>query len=497
MTFSFQHSYYPQENTIVLLPVFQEDLTSAAIHQLLDKLQVPELFRKEFTGDFMETAIHISISPEIKICFIGLGQKKSLHQQQIIKAFRSVIHKQKSKLGTSVSLVLEHWEIAGGLPLTEFVTNALVGVELGLYDIQLHKTSEKKESLLKNGTLTIWSGISAEVGATIAFKADQTAQALKRTMDLVNQPSNFKTPAQIVEQTLVNANAHGYVATVLDKKALEANGLQALLAVNKGSKEPPFLLVLEYKGSDVPGLKKIGLVGKGVTFDTGGISIKQSTNMHLMKSDMGGAAAVIGAVDLAARLKMPVHVCAAIPLTENCVDGLSTLPGEVIGSYAGKTIEVIDTDAEGRLILADALSWLIKNHGPDAIIDLATLTGNSVLALGYLGAVLFTNNESLNEDLIKASEKSGERLWRFPLWEEYGKEMESDIADIKNLATKPVAGAITAAKFLEYFVQPHAAWAHIDIAGVALTDSEFSSQRSATAYGVLLLQQYLQLQTTQ
>jgi leucyl aminopeptidase len=207
---------------------------------------------------------------------------------------------------------------------------------------------------------------------------------------------------------------------------------------------------------------------------------------------MGGAAAVLGTVDLAARLKLPIHICAAVPLTENCVDGLSTLPGEVIGSYAGKTIEVIDTDAEGRLILADALSWLIKNHAPDVVVDLATLTGNSVLALGYLGAVYFANNEALSESLVKAADKSGERLWRFPLWEEYGKEMESDVADIKNLATKPVAGAITAAKFLEYFVQPHPAWAHIDIAGVALTDSEFSSQRSATAYGVLLLTQYLQ-----
>lgn len=250
------------------------------------------------------------------------------------------------------------------------------------------------------------------------------------------------------------------------------------------------MIVTEYSPENYE--KTVVLVGKGVTFDTGGISIKNSANMHLMKSDMGGAAAVLGAVELAARLQLPVHVVGIIPSTENCVDGASTKPGDVIDSYSGKTIEVIDTDAEGRLILADGLSYALKNYKPDVLLDLATLTGSVVQTLGYSAAGLFTANDTLAAQLAEAGDRTGERLWRLPLWDEYQDEVKSDVAEVRNYHGKPIAGAIVAAKFLEVFTEEHPAWAHLDIAGTAFGDLEFAPNRAGTAYGVRLLVEFLQ-----
>ena len=211
-----------------------------------------------------------------------------------------------------------------------------------------------------------------------------------------------------------------------------------------------------------------------------------------MKSDMGGAAAVLGAVELAAKFRLPLRVTGVVPSTDNSVDAHSLQPSEVISSHSGKTIEIIDTDAEGRLILADALSYAARNLQPDVLIDLATLTGATVRTLGSVAASLFANDDQLSLALIRAGEACGERLWPFPLWDEFKDGLKSDIADVKNLSSKPTAGAIYAAKFLEVFIENHPRWAHLDIAGVALTDSEFASQKSATAYGVRLLLEYLE-----
>jgi leucyl aminopeptidase len=206
---------------------------------------------------------------------------------------------------------------------------------------------------------------------------------------------------------------------------------------------------------------------------------------------MGGAAAVLGIVELAAQLKLPVKIIGIVPSTENCVDGSSMKPGDVIRSYAGKTIEVIDTDAEGRLILADGLSYAVREYKPDVVIDLATLTGSIIQTLGYEAAGLFTVSDNLASDLTKAGEETGERLWRLPVWDEYKEEISSDIADLKNYHGKPLAGAIVAAKFLEVFTDEHPEWAHLDIAGMAFGDNDFAPGRAGTAYGIRLLRTYL------
>ncbi|MEN9612983.1 MAG: hypothetical protein RLZZ628_3797, partial [Bacteroidota bacterium] len=319
----------------------------------------------------------------------------------------------------------------------------------------------------------------------------EMAETQARIMALVDAPANFKYPQKIAEFAIESGEKYGFDVKVFDEKQCLELGLHALLAVGRGSTENPArFIVMEYNASQ-ENVKKIGLVGKGVTFDTGGISIKGSASMSYMKSDMGGAGAVLGTLEMVAKLKLPVHLIGVIPCTENCVDGNALKPSEVISSYSGKTIEVIDTDAEGRLVLADGLSYIKKNFEPDVIIDLATLTGNCISALGYVAAGLLSNNDILANKLLEISQLTGEKLWRLPLWDDYKDMMNSDIADIKNLSSAPLAGAITAAKFLEVFIDGHTNWAHLDIAGLAFGDSEFAKMKSGTAYGVNLLTTWL------
>jgi leucyl aminopeptidase len=415
-----------------------------------------------------------------KELWLGLGKTPKL--PAVTKIFRSLFFKRKDRWPGRITLDARGRE-------TEWVSNAVNGVVLGGYDLQLYKTDPKPVSdFFKTGTLSIVADEGSELGHA-AEMAQKTALVQLRIMDLMNAPSNYKKPETLAKWAQDSGGSNGYSVQVFDKKQLEEQGMHALLAVSKGSDSPPVMIVSEYKPERYT--KTVALVGKGVTFDTGGISIKASANMHLMKSDMGGAAAVLGTMELAAQLKLPIRIIGVIPSTENSVDGSAIKPGDVIGSYSGKTIEVIDTDAEGRLILADGLHYAVKHFQPDVLIDLATLTGSVIQTLGYEAAGLFTPNDNLANDLIAAADQTGERLWRLPVWDEYKEEINSDIADVKNYHGKPLAGAIVAAKFLEFFTENHPAWAHLDIAGTAFGDTEFAPGRAGTAYGVRLLIEYL------
>ena len=316
-------------------------------------------------------------------------------------------------------------------------------------------------------------------------------------MHMVDMPSNIKTPQYIGRVAQESGDKNNFKVQIFDKSKLEELGMKALLSVGQGSINHPLMIVAEYNPENIEGeLPVLGLVGKGISFDTGGLSIKPSANMGYMKSDMAGAAAVLGCIEMAAKLKLKTRIIAVVPCAENSVDAHSIRPGDIIGSYSGKSIEVIDTDAEGRLILADGLSYLIKNYRPDYIIDVATLTGSIVQALGYHAAGMFTHSDELAAKINKASDIAGERVWRMQLWDDYMIEMQSDMADIKNLSGKPVAGSITAAKFLEFFTENHTDWVHLDIAGVAFTDSEFTKQRSASGFGIRLLTEFARLTST-
>mgnify|MGYP000306325110 CR=1 FL=1 len=477
----------------VIIPIAKHDKLEKTLSKISKKTGVPlSLLNEDFNAGHKE--IHTLYINENgvgkRVYLLGLGENPDF--AEVMAAFRSFAFKKKSVLPTLTGI---HFNLSNAPknPASR-IEAAVNGIFLGRYDIGLYKTEGKKDlPFLKD---------NAEIEFYVKPKHKETAEhALKRgkaiaetqleIFDLVNAPSNKKTPRILADWAVKSGKNHGFSVKVFEKKEIEDLGLHGLLAVNRGSEFPPTFIVMEYKPKGRKKLKKIGLVGKGVTFDTGGLSIKPSTNMHFMKSDMGGAAAVMGAMELSAKLELPIHLVGIVPATDNSVDALSIKPSDVIQSYSGKSIEIIDTDAEGRLILADGLAYMVKHHQPDVLIDLATLTGSCIRTLGNLGGGLFSKHNKLAKGLLKASAQTGERLWRLPLWDDYKNYIKSDVADVKNFSGKPTAGAITAAKFLEIFTDNHPCWAHLDIAGVAVMDSEYSSQKSATGFGVRLLIEYL------
>lgn len=473
----------------VVRPVVQDDTLSNTLAELAKETGLPaETLSTDFMADAKEV-FPIYRRGGRKLYLLGLGKTPdggTPLSAQLIRAFRTLFFQQKTKLPAAVALDLR------GCPV-EWVEWAVNGALLGGYNFGMYKTEEtpKSEFFGASGSLEIVvdESVEAENSNARLQTGLATAETQLRIFDLMNAPANHKTPQTLATWALESGERHGYTVRVLDDGEIAEAGLAALHAVSRGSRSEPAFIVAEYVGEGAT--QKVGLVGKGVTFDTGGVSIKPSTNMHLMKSDMGGAAAVLGTVELAAKLKLPVHLVGIVPATENSVDGDAMKPGDVINSYSGKTIEVTDTDAEGRLILADGLAYCVKNYQPDVLIDLATLTGNVIAALGYYAAGLFTENDDLGKRLKRAGEATGERLWRLPLWEEYAEHLKSDVADVRNYSGQPHSGAIAAGKFLQVFTEKHPAWAHLDIAGTAFGDTDFAPQRAGTAFGVRLLVEFL------
>ncbi|SDM25421.1 leucyl aminopeptidase [Catalinimonas alkaloidigena] len=444
----------------------------------------------DFEGELKEVALLYARPGKgpRRVYLLGVGQEPDF--ASVLLAFRSFAHRYGKKLPTRVGIFFQYLTGADADAAGTLTDAAVNGFLLGAYNLGLYKTQSDPPEEAPGSRGAALLQLRTDATADVVERAQATADVQRRILDLVNAPANKVTPQTLV-QWAVDAGAQwGFSVTAYDRAQLQEMGAEALLAVGRGSAHPPQLVVMEYK-PEGEALPKVALVGKGITFDTGGLSIKPSANMHHMKSDMGGAAAVLGTMELVARLKLPIHLIGVVPTAENAVDASSLRPGDVIGSYSGKTIEVIDTDAEGRLILADGLAYAKKHFDPEILIDLATLTGSVIGTLGYHAAGLFTHDDALAQALTAAGEQTGERVWRLPLWPVYADEMKSDVADIKNYHGKPYAGAITAAKFLEAFTNEHPRWAHLDIAGVAFGSSEFSSMQSATAWGVRLLTTYL------
>jgi leucyl aminopeptidase len=310
------------------------------------------------------------------------------------------------------------------------------------------------------------------------------AEAQNRARDLQSTPSNFATPSFLADRAEeIAAGAEAVTAEILGPDQIAAKGMGGLLAVSQGSTEEPRLIVLRYRGGGTG--PTLGLVGKGVTFDTGGISLKPGAGMQEMKMDMSGAAAVLEAVAAIAELRLPIDLIAVVPSTENMPSGTAVKPGDVITQYNGKTVEVNNTDAEGRLILADALAYAIE-LGAERVLDIATLTGAVVIALGSTFAAVVANDDELAAEVAAAGERSGELTWRLPLHPEFKELMKGTVADLSNLAAKRKAGTITAASFLEEFVG-ETPWAHIDIAGTAWDVGREYTGNDASGYGVRLL----------
>ncbi|HEX9828297.1 MAG TPA: leucyl aminopeptidase family protein [Flavobacteriaceae bacterium] len=410
-----------------------------------------------------------------KVYALGLGEEKDA--VKIREAFRELCFDTKKYWKDSIQIYAEN--------LSENdIKKAVIGLEMATYELGQFKSKldEQKE-------LTVTFASTNDISKTID-EGKATGETVNRIRALVDAPANHKTPEFLGQWAKDSSKLNNYKCTVLNKAQLEKQGFGAVLAVGQGSVNPPVVIVSEYMAK--PGTKiDIGLVGKGITFDTGGLSIKSSTNLHYMKSDMGGAAVVLGVMELVAKLKLKVNVVGVVASAENAVDSNSYRPGDVITSYSGKTIEIIDTDAEGRLVLADGLSYIIKQFQPEHLIDLATLTGSVVQTLGYSAAGMFTNNSEMAETMSAIGFETNERVWQLPLFADFEAELHSDIADLRNFSGKPIAGAITAAKFLEAFTESHESWMHLDIAGVSFGDSSYSKMKSATGYGVQLLINYI------
>ena len=464
--------------SIVVLPFLKGAVDFDLISQYTGSTNQPD-----FQGNFKQIMSLYHVSDPVKIYLIGLGEEKD--QAKAFDAFRWMAHKRKRNWTSGMVIDLRHLDAA-------YAEAAALGTALASYRIGTYKTDDSPLDAFyeEDFELNIWSNEDVteqvNVGST-------TADAMMGIMALVDAPGNVKIPTFLAEWAEASADTFGYDCEVLEYNELVEQGFDAILAVGQGSAHPPVLIRTEYKPEglteDTP---KLGLVGKGITFDTGGLSIKPSQNMHYMKSDMGGAAAVLGAVELAARLELPIHVVGMVASAENAVDANSVKPGDVINSFSGKTIEVIDTDAEGRLVLADALNNMVQNESPDYLIDLATLTGSTVRTLGYSAAAMFSNDNDLCDLVSDAGDETHERVWRLPLYDDFKSDLHSDLADVRNFSGKPIAGAITAAKFLEYFTEEHEHWMHLDIAGVAFGDNAYAKMKSASGYGVRLLHRVME-----
>jgi leucyl aminopeptidase len=320
-------------------------------------------------------------------------------------------------------------------------------------------------------------------------RCSAVADGVALTQTLVAEPPNILYPESFVERCRPLTDL-GVELEILDERQMHAAGMGALLGVAQGSTRPPRLLAMRWNGGKA-GDAPVVFVGKGVTFDTGGISLKPGPGMDMMKWDMGGAGAVAGAIKAIAGRKAKANVVGVVGLVENMPDGNAQRPGDIVTTMSGQTVEVLNTDAEGRLVLCDVITWVQKSYAPKVIVDLATLTGAMVISLGHEYAGMFANDETLAADLLAAGEASGNKLWRFPLSPAYDKLIDSTIADIKNIGPRE-AGSITAAQFLKRFVDEGVAWAHLDIAGMAWHDKDGPVYgKGATGYGVRLLDRYI------
>ncbi|GAA5101276.1 hypothetical protein GCM10023210_40710 [Chryseobacterium ginsengisoli] len=426
-----------------------------------------------FTGKKHE--IFVNAHEEGITYFIGLG-KSTLQNFEIQQVAIKFSQTQKGKLQAAPTLVLA--DFMTEKQFEEFTKGLLIGT----YNYPF----EKNHAFWSTKFELHFENLSQKKLDNINQKAEALSNGQIACQEWLNKPANLKKPDTLSLHLKNLAKKYDLKYTSFNRKKCEELGLGAYLSVNQGSAYDAAFTILEYK-TTVKNAKTFGLVGKCVLFDTGGISLKNPDNMHYMKSDMGGATAVLGTLIYAAEMQLPVNIVAILPITDNAISENAFLPSDVITAYNGKTIEVLNTDAEGRMILADGLSYMAKNFKTDFLIDLATLTGSSVRMFGDTCGAMFSNNEELKNLLIKTGDKTNQRLWNLPLWDVWKDDIQSDVADLKNISMKPIGDCIVAAKFLEEFIENHPKWAHLDIAGVAFGNVGYAKEKAATGFGVQLL----------
>ena len=451
---------------VLVLGLF-EDCQLSDFQKTIDKKSKGSLSERIETGDFEGKAGKtLSIfpgKPANRILLVGLGKREDITLDRLRQAAGTAVKTvQAGKIDTMAS------EIPGSDALESSaaeISQAWVeGLILGSYRFLDYKSDTEDAKVME--TITLINGASS-IGVE---RGRAVAEAVCLARDLANHPSNVATPSRLAAEARKIARSSGMTCKVMGRDQFTKLGMGAFSSVARGTDEPPKFILMQYNGGK-KGEKPFAFVGKGITFDTGGISIKPSGKMDEMKFDMCGAATVLGIMQAVGQLKPKLNIVAAIAATENMPGGHATKPGDIVRAYNGKTIEILNTDAEGRLVLADALAYVSQKYEPRYMVNFATLTGAVIIALGHVASGIMGNDEELVEAIRKAGEASGEKVWPLPLWDEYCEDIKSKIADVKNLGAPSQAGTIAGGAFLKEFVG-ETPWAHVDIAGTAWRDKD-------------------------
>ena len=469
---------------LLVLPMFKDSGPLKGPLSTVDELVGGALSRALEAGDFSGKAEETLLfypptgSPAGRILLMGMGDSDSLDLETLRKVAGRAVRVAEERKVSGLSFWLAPAMELGPASVAQALTEGCVLAAWRFTELKSEKEKEDRESDVTEVSLLVEADVEGEVreGARVGL-ALARGENFARTLQC--RPGNVATPSHLADQATGMAKSLGVQVTVLGPKEMKAEGMGALLAVAQGTEEEPRLIVVEHRGGkkkDAP----LVLVGKGLTFDAGGISIKPSLGMEDMKFDMSGGAAVLGALYAVAELKLPLNVVGIVPSSENLLSGSAVKPGDVVSTREGKTVEILNTDAEGRLILSDALSYA-QTFKPAAMVDCATLTGACVIALGHHASAVLGTDEDLVQELRDAGERSGERCWPLPLWSDYREQLDSNVADLKNIGGRP-AGTITAAAFLREFVG-EVPWAHLDIAGTAYGDGKVSYRRKG-GFGV-------------
>jgi len=455
----------------VILPILEGQTRvpkeAAALDKRLKGAVEQVLKDREFRGRFMDVmpVNNLGSVPSKWTVLVGVGKPEVLDMVRLRNALQAAGRTLRRRGHRRVAILIPK-EVAARASAADVARAATEGVGLSNFDVGSLKTKHE-HAVTKIDALSIMGLDSEKAAAAAVMDSIALTDATNRIRDWVNAPANAFTPTVFVESVKEAAKGSGLDLKVLEMDDMRRLKMGALLAVARGSEEPAKMIVLRYNGGRKGG-PMLALVGKGITFDSGGISIKPAQNMEMMKSDMGGGAAVVGAMLAIADLKPKINVIGIVPTTENMPSGKAIKPGDVVTGSGGKTIEIINTDAEGRLILSDGITYAV-NEGATHIVDIATLTGSIMRTLGPIAIGAFSNDRKLMDQVRRAADLAGERVWELPTWADYDGLIESEIADIKN-STVPWAGATTAALFLREFVDGRP-WVHLDIAGSAWNDA--------------------------
>lgn len=478
---------------------FDLTLEAQAIDKALSGL-ISDIAKEESFEGAMGKTLHVYPQGKVsakRVFVVGTGSVHDLSFYDLESLF-AVIGRKAKDAGAKTVVVAIPNVLTKQFGAEKVGEAAVMGVTLGTYTFLKHKQADvqKKDKTIDALTLLTPSSPRSSVSSSLeqgASRGAVVARAIVMTRDLVNEPPSITTPTYLagVAEGIAKSNK-GITCEVLSKPEMKKLGMGGLLGIAQGSDEEPKFVKLEYKGGSG---KTVALVGKGITFDTGGLSLKPSEGMETMKLDMAGAAAIIGVFSVLSELKPKVNVVGLLSITENMPSGKAIKPSDVVRAMNGKTIEVLNTDAEGRVVLADGLSYAVEKVKPDVMIDVATLTGACMVALGEEIAGIFSNNRQLAEALKSVASASGEKIWELPLAKEYKELLKSTVADIKNISGKRYGGATNGALFLQEFVPDIIPWAHLDIAGPAFAEKDSPlTPRGGTGFGVALLLEYLKNQ---